>query len=194
VDEKINEITDKDLYDKTEDLIDNKNGRLFQGEDCGFYMLENLPDEKNLLLYAHNLKYDFRFLFKYLTKITNIIINGSKIMSCSATYTRKNNKFKNKNYNIIFRDKLQMINKISKVYHVISINGNNFSPEIISREIPRCSFTRSETFWGSPHLRRAAVPTALAIGAEEKDMKPGDKVVLTGFGSGLNALFLGIEW
>jgi 3-oxoacyl-[acyl-carrier-protein] synthase-3 len=44
------------------------------------------------------------------------------------------------------------------------------------------------------NLASAAVPTALAIGAEEKDMKPGDKVVLTGFGSGLNALFLGIEW
>jgi hypothetical protein len=111
VDEKIDEIKDKELYDKTEDLIDNKNLRLFQGEECGFYMLENLPDEKNLLLYAHNLKYDFRFLFKYLSKITNIIINGSKIMSCSATYTRKNNKFKNKNINIVFRDTLQMINK-----------------------------------------------------------------------------------
>lgn len=111
IDEKIDEIKDKELYDKTEDLIDNKNLRLFQGEECGFYMLENLPDEKNLLLYAHNLKYDFRFLFKYLNKITNIIINGSKIMSCSATYTRKNNKFKNKTYNIVFRDTLQMINK-----------------------------------------------------------------------------------
>lgn len=44
------------------------------------------------------------------------------------------------------------------------------------------------------NLASAALPTALAIGADEKSMKPGDKIVLTGFGSGLNALFLGIEW
>ena len=44
------------------------------------------------------------------------------------------------------------------------------------------------------NLASAALPTALAIGAHEKDLKPGEKIVLTGFGSGLNALFLGLEW
>ncbi len=44
------------------------------------------------------------------------------------------------------------------------------------------------------NLASAAVPTALAIGSKEKGIKSGEKIVLTGFGSGLNALFLGIEW
>ena len=44
-------------------------------------------------------------------------------------------------------------------------------------------------------LASEALPTALAIGSEEKqDMRRGDKVVLTGFGSGLNAMFVGLEW
>jgi len=40
----------------------------------------------------------------------------------------------------------------------------------------------------------AALPAALAIGAEEKAIKPGEKVLLTAFGSGLNTRFLGFEW
>jgi 3-oxoacyl-[acyl-carrier-protein] synthase-3 len=44
------------------------------------------------------------------------------------------------------------------------------------------------------NLVSAALPTAFAIGVDQKGTKKGDKIVLTGFGSGLNALFLGIEW
>ena len=40
----------------------------------------------------------------------------------------------------------------------------------------------------------AALPAALAIGAEEKAIQPGQKVLLTAFGSGLNTRFLGFEW
>jgi 3-oxoacyl-[acyl-carrier-protein] synthase-3 len=40
----------------------------------------------------------------------------------------------------------------------------------------------------------AALPAALAIGAEEKNIQPGEKVLLTAFGSGLNTRFLGFEW
>lgn len=39
-----------------------------------------------------------------------------------------------------------------------------------------------------------ALPAALTIGAQEKGMRAGDKVVLTAFGSGLNAIFTAIEW
>jgi 3-oxoacyl-[acyl-carrier-protein] synthase III len=39
-----------------------------------------------------------------------------------------------------------------------------------------------------------ALPAALTIGAQEKGMKAGDKIVLTAFGSGLNAIFTAIEW
>lgn len=44
------------------------------------------------------------------------------------------------------------------------------------------------------NLVSAALPAALITGAKEKGMKPGDKVLLTGFGSGLNSIFSGIEW
>lgn len=44
------------------------------------------------------------------------------------------------------------------------------------------------------NLVSAALPTAFAVGIQEKGIAKGDKIVLTGFGSGLNSLFLGIEW
>lgn len=40
----------------------------------------------------------------------------------------------------------------------------------------------------------AALPSALVLGAEEKQIKSGEKVLLTAFGSGLNCRFLGIVW
>jgi 3-oxoacyl-[acyl-carrier-protein] synthase III len=44
------------------------------------------------------------------------------------------------------------------------------------------------------NLVSAALPTAFAVGIEQKGIKKGEKIALTGFGSGLNSLFLGIEW
>ncbi len=44
------------------------------------------------------------------------------------------------------------------------------------------------------NLVSAALPTCFAVGIDEKGIKKNDKIVLTGFGSGLNSLFLGIEW
>ena len=40
----------------------------------------------------------------------------------------------------------------------------------------------------------ACLSAALAIGADEKDIQPGQRVLLTAFGSGLNTRFLGFEW
>ncbi len=44
------------------------------------------------------------------------------------------------------------------------------------------------------NLVSAALPVAFAEGVEEKNVKPGDKILLTGFGSGLNSCFVGVEW
>lgn len=44
------------------------------------------------------------------------------------------------------------------------------------------------------NLVSAALPTCFAVGLDQKDIKKGEKIMLTGFGSGLNSLFLGIEW
>jgi acyl-CoA:acyl-CoA alkyltransferase len=40
----------------------------------------------------------------------------------------------------------------------------------------------------------AAMPSALALGSIERSFKKGEKVLTTAFGSGLNSLFLSIEW
>lgn len=44
------------------------------------------------------------------------------------------------------------------------------------------------------NLVSAAMPTALIDAIKVRNFKAGEKVLLTGFGSGLNSLFLGIEW
>jgi 3-oxoacyl-[acyl-carrier-protein] synthase-3 len=44
------------------------------------------------------------------------------------------------------------------------------------------------------NLASAALPAALAIGIGQKRVASGEKVLLTAFGSGLNSLFLGVEW
>lgn len=40
----------------------------------------------------------------------------------------------------------------------------------------------------------AAMPSALITAAQEGRMKPGEKLLLTAFGSGLNAMFTGLVW
>ncbi len=40
----------------------------------------------------------------------------------------------------------------------------------------------------------AALPGALALGMERKNLRPGDKLALLGIGSGLSCLMLGMEW
>jgi acyl-CoA:acyl-CoA alkyltransferase len=40
----------------------------------------------------------------------------------------------------------------------------------------------------------AALPTALTISAESSKYNIGDKIILTAFGSGLNAVFTAVEW
>lgn len=44
------------------------------------------------------------------------------------------------------------------------------------------------------NLVSAALPTCFAQGIAARNIQKNDKIVLTGFGSGLNSLFLGIEW
>jgi len=44
------------------------------------------------------------------------------------------------------------------------------------------------------NLISAALPSALITAAEEQRMKKGEKILLTAFGSGLNAMFTGLIW
>jgi 3-oxoacyl-[acyl-carrier-protein] synthase-3 len=44
------------------------------------------------------------------------------------------------------------------------------------------------------NLVSSALPAAVFTGIEEKPISSGEKILMTGFGSGLNSIFLGIEW
>lgn len=44
------------------------------------------------------------------------------------------------------------------------------------------------------NLVSASLPVAFSEGVAEKNVQDGEKILLTGFGSGLNSLFVGIEW
>jgi len=44
------------------------------------------------------------------------------------------------------------------------------------------------------NLVSAALPAGFITGTKEKSIKNGDKILFTGFGSGLNSIFTGIEW
>ena len=44
------------------------------------------------------------------------------------------------------------------------------------------------------NLISASLPMAIALGVQEKNIQKGEKILLTAFGSGLNSLFMGIEW
>ncbi len=44
------------------------------------------------------------------------------------------------------------------------------------------------------NLVSASLPAAFFTGIEEKGIKAGEKILLTAFGSGLNSIFMGIEW
>jgi hypothetical protein len=61
----------------------NGNKRSFVGENCAYEFINYLKSlykkHKKILLVAHNLKYDFSFIYKYLSCI-KVILNGSKIM------------------------------------------------------------------------------------------------------------------
>ncbi len=44
------------------------------------------------------------------------------------------------------------------------------------------------------NLVSAALPTAVALGIDDKPVRSGEKLLLTAYGSGLNTVFTGIEW
>ena len=44
------------------------------------------------------------------------------------------------------------------------------------------------------NLVSAALPAAFSVGTREKILTKGDKILLTAYGSGLNSIFMGVEW
>lgn len=88
--------------------ITDKGTNEFIGRDCGKllldYICENYKD-KNILMIAHNLKYDFAFMLEYLYNV-NDIDKGTRLMYAYGEYYYKGNK-----KSFIFIDSYAMISK-----------------------------------------------------------------------------------
>lgn len=85
------------------DLKDNKHfGVTGKNNECIFKFLESLKGGE--LLLAHNLGYEFRFLFKFLFNI-KFIARGKMVMSASGSYKKRNGKI----IDLHFKDTLCLI-------------------------------------------------------------------------------------
>jgi len=78
-------------------IDENNNKRRFIGEDCGEQLLKSLKSD--VILMAHNAKYDMRFIIKNLSKC-NEINNGSSFITFSGYY---------KNFKITIKDSYKLI-------------------------------------------------------------------------------------
>ena len=73
-----------------EDGDDLKKIRSARGPNCAREFISRLPSKKKIMLIAHNLGYDYRFLFPHLYKI-NPITRGTGVLCCNAlAYVRGN--------------------------------------------------------------------------------------------------------
>ena len=79
--------------------------RTFFGRKCGLEMLNEILrfNKKDILLIAHNLRYDFSFIVEYLWSVKPLL-KGGKLMNCTAKFGNKE-----KIINIQLKDSLCMI-------------------------------------------------------------------------------------
>ena len=77
----------------------------FIGEDCGLKLLTKIS--KNTVIFAHNIKYDINFLFKYTLKDRTCEHNGRFITGNSMFYNMQTGK----KYKLTYRDTFHMISK-----------------------------------------------------------------------------------
>ncbi len=96
-------------------LLDEKT---FKGKLCALEFLKWINNDSIIL--AHNLKYDFQFIFKHLFA-DNLIEKNNRIMGGSCMFK---NIISGKNYKIFLRD----------TYLMISEKLKNFSPMFLSKE------------------------------------------------------------
>ena len=108
------------LYFDTETRTDDKTHKVFMicsetrnnlksyfvGENCILLWLKSL--KKNYQCYAHNLRYDFSFVIKYLKNISGMIKTGNQIKAISGEFYNKDT---DKTIKLYFKDSLSLINK-----------------------------------------------------------------------------------
>ena len=104
--------------------------KVFFGEDCGRQLLDFIPDYS--LLIAHNATYDYRFLIKYLNRVSSEISKGNKLISSDAIYNDKRIKIKD-SYALI-NMKLSKFNKDLDLCEGLDFS-ENMRKEVISHEL-----------------------------------------------------------
>lgn len=76
---------------------ENGDKKCFVGGDCGYQMLKSLDSHTRLI--AHNCTYDLRFIFRYLSQISELN-RGSRMINCNAVFGK---------YQIQVKDSYHMI-------------------------------------------------------------------------------------
>lgn len=89
----------------------------FYGPKCGLIMLDYLSQiKKNVILIAHNAKYDYKFIYEYLIIISELVSDGI-FYSCEAIY---------KNMKIQIKDSYKLISsKLSDFNKMFNLGDNN---------------------------------------------------------------------
>ena len=106
-------------------IDDNNKSKSFIGEDCGLQMFKYLSFiHKNVRLIFHNLSYDIRFLYKYVTNVSEIT-KGSKVISCKCSFNK---------LNIEMKDSLLLIPMALKKFPK-TFNIKNIVKEVISYDM-----------------------------------------------------------
>lgn len=82
--------TDEDCHKPYMICSETRDGdkKYFNGSNCILKWLQSL--NKNYMCIAHNLRYDFQFIVKYLSQADDVIKTGNKIKSISGKFFNKN--------------------------------------------------------------------------------------------------------
>jgi len=105
--------------------------RVFRGENCALKWLKSL--KTHALLIAHNLRYDFQFMLRFLTGVRDIIQSGSHVRAVSGTF---HNKYTGNTINLAFKDSLSVITMPLRDF------GKCFKLECEKDVMPYRSYTR----------------------------------------------------
>lgn len=105
--------------------------RVFRGEDCALQWLRSLKTHS--LLIAHNLRYDFQFMIRYLGGVRDIIQSGTHVRAVSGTFL---NKYTGARIKLAFKDSLALITMPLRDF------GKCFKLECEKDVMPYRSYTR----------------------------------------------------
>ena len=99
-------ITDTEIHTAYQIAFESRDGEklFFQGNYCALDFLKSI--KTNMILYAHNLKYDLQFLIKYLLNHSSFIKTGSQCKTISGIFINNDTK---KTVKLCFKDSMSII-------------------------------------------------------------------------------------